>query len=300
MLENTGITDRVKPRQAQEQRRIRALDQIVPAWPTQDGAGVRLMRSLGGASLPALDPFLLLDEIRSDDPGDWIAGFPAHPHRGFEAVTYMIEGAMEHTDSTGAHGRLESGSVQWMTAGRGIIHSEMPVRREGRLWGFQLWINLPGRRKLSDPRYQDLPASEIPEIALEGGGRMRVVAGRALGATGPVRGIVTAPQFLDITLPPGDDIDLEVAEGRSVFAYVLTGHARFGDDPMRIPRSTLVTFLDGDRVKAEAVGEEGARFLLLSARPIGEPVARYGPFVMNTAQELEQAFADYRAGRLTD
>ncbi len=280
-------------------RSQRGIQQVVPAFPTQDGAGVRLLRSLGSRALPELDPFLMLDEIRSDDPRDWIAGFPAHPHRGFETVTYMLEGAMEHADSEGNHGLLEPGSVQWMTAGRGIVHSEMPLRRDGRLWGFQLWVNLPSASKLMAPRYQDIPASEVPEVQLPGGGSARVIAGRAFGELGPVQGIVTDPLFLDVTMEPGMEASLPAPGGHSAFVYVITGHARIGDDAMRVPRSTLVSLSSGERLRVTSAGEETLRFLLLAAEPIGEPVVRYGPFVMNTGEEIEQAVADYRAGRLT-
>jgi redox-sensitive bicupin YhaK (pirin superfamily) len=276
----------------------RGIRQIVPAFPTQDGAGVRLLRSLGSRSLPELDPFLMLDEIRSDDPGDWIAGFPAHPHRGFETVTVMLEGAMEHSDSEGNHGLLEAGSIQWMTAGRGIVHSEMPVRREGRLWGFQLWINLPAADKMMAPRYQDISSSEVPSVTLPGGGVARVLAGEVFGRRGPVEGIVTEPLFVDITLEPGTSASVPTRRGDNAFVYVITGHARIGRDPMRVPRSTLVSLTDGERVSVSSAGEEPLRFLLLAARPIGEPVVRYGPFVMNTAEEIERAVSDFRAGRL--
>ena len=278
--------------------RQRGILQVVPAFPTQDGAGVRLLRSLGSRSLPELDPFLMLDEIRSDDPRDWIAGFPAHPHRGFETVTYMLEGAMEHADSEGNHGLLEPGSVQWMTAGRGIVHSEMPLRRGGRLWGFQLWINLPRAQKMMAPRYQDIAPDRIPEVALPGGGTARVVAGQAFGHQGPVQGIVTNPLFVDVTLPPGAEVAVPTVRSHSAFAYVITGHARFGADAMRVPRSTLVSLDKGDHLHVTSTGEEELRFLLLAAQPIREPVVRYGPFVMNTAEEIEEAVRDFRAGRL--
>ena len=280
-------------------RHQRGIRNIVPSFPTQDGAGVRLLRSLGSRSLPELDPFLMLDEIRSEDPNDWIAGFPAHPHRGFETVTYMLEGAMEHADSEGNHGTLTEGSIQWMTAGRGIVHSEMPLRREGRLWGFQLWINLPASKKMMEPRYQDIAASEVPEVALPGGGTARVLAGEAFGAVGPVQGIVTEPLFLDITLEPGQAASAPAPRGHSAFVYVVTGHARVGTENIRVPRSTLVSLSEGERVSVTSAGDEPLRFLLLAARPIGEPVVRYGPFVMNTAEEIEQAVSDYRSGRLT-
>jgi redox-sensitive bicupin YhaK (pirin superfamily) len=296
------VYDAVTDRFALDELRARSqrgIGQVVPAFATQDGAGVRLLRSLGSRSLKELDPFLMLDEIRSDDPSDWIAGFPSHPPRGFETVTYMLEGAMEHLDSEGNSGLLEPGSVQWMTAGRGIVHSEMPQRREGRLWGFQLWINLPRAQKMTAPRYQDIPGERIPNIALPEGGVARLIAGRAFGHSGPVKGVVTDPLFLDISLPAGARASIPVPRGHSAFAYVLTGHARIGQDPMRIPRSTLVTLTEGSRVGIAAAGEEELRFLLLAAEPIEEPVVRYGPFVMNTGEEIQQAVAEFRAGTLT-
>jgi redox-sensitive bicupin YhaK (pirin superfamily) len=282
----------------QRPARVRAIQRVVPAFPTQDGAGVRLLRSLGSRSLPDLDPFLMLDEIRSEDPTDWIAGFPSHPHRGFETVTYMLEGAMEHADSAGNHGVLEAGDVQWMTAGRGIVHSEMPLRRAGRLWGFQLWINLPRTHKMMPPRYQDIDREAIPVVALPGGGSVRLLAGEAWGHRGPVQGVITDPIFLDVTLQPGEETTLPAPRGTNALAYVITGHARFGGEAMRVPRSTLVSFQDGEGVHVRSAGDEELRLLLLAARPIGDPVVRYGPFVMNSSEEIEQAIRDFREGRL--
>ncbi|MBT5264178.1 MAG: quercetin 2,3-dioxygenase, partial [Rhodospirillaceae bacterium] len=197
----------------------RAVTRLVPAVETSDGAGVRLRRSIGKADLDTLDPFLLLDAIGSEDGADYIAGFPDHPHRGFETVTYMIEGRMRHRDSTGAEGLLESGSVQWMTAGRGIVHSEMPEQEDGVLEGFQLWVNLPAAQKMSPPRYQDIPPSDVPEVQLAGGGRLRVVAGSSNGETGPVEGVVTAPMFLDFELRPGEAVEQPVTPGHTGFVY---------------------------------------------------------------------------------
>lgn len=279
-------------------KHARPIDRVVPAFATQDGAGVRLLRSLGSRSLRELDPFLMLDEIRSDDPGDWIAGFPPHPHRGFETVTTMLEGAMEHSDSAGNHGVIESGDLQWMTAGRGIVHSEMPLRRQGRLWGIQLWINLPATHKMMPPRYQEVAAATIPELRLPLGGRLRVLAGEAHGIRGPVQGIVTDPTMLDISLASASPIRLPLPADHTAFAYVLEGHARFGEDALRVPRSTLVSFGRGSWLEARSVGPAPLRFLVFAARPIGEPVARHGPFVMNTRAEIERAIADHRSGRL--
>jgi redox-sensitive bicupin YhaK (pirin superfamily) len=265
-----------------------------------EGEGFPVRRAFHGVNLADLDPFIHLDQMGEVEyaPGE-PKGTPWHPHRGFETVTYMLEGAMEHLDSEGNSGLLEPGSVQWMTAGRGIVHSEMPQRREGRLWGFQLWINLPRAQKMTAPRYQDIPGERIPNIALPEGGVARLIAGRAFGHSGPVKGVVTDPLFLDISLPAGARASIPVPRGHSAFAYVLTGHARIGQDPMRIPRSTLVTLTEGSRVGIAAAGEEELRFLLLAAEPIEEPVVRYGPFVMNTGEEIQQAVAEFRAGTLT-
>jgi len=275
----------------------RAVTRLVPAVETSDGAGVRLRRSIGKADLDTLDPFLLLDAIGSEDGADYIAGFPDHPHRGFETVTYMIEGRMRHRDSTGAEGLLESGSVQWMTAGRGIVHSEMPEQEDGVLEGFQLWVNLPAAQKMSPPRYQDIPPSDVPEVQLAGGGRLRVVAGSSNGETGPVEGVVTAPMFLDFELRPGELVEQSVTPGHTGFVYVFRGSAKVDDT--NVPEHTLALLGDGEAVRLEG-GEAGGRMLLLAAKPIGEPVARYGPFVMNTREEIMQAFKDFQEGRFVD
>lgn len=275
----------------------RAVTRLVPAVETSDGAGVRLRRSIGKADLDTLDPFLLLDAIGSEDGADYIAGFPDHPHRGFETVTYMIEGRMRHRDSTGAEGLLESGSVQWMTAGRGIVHSEMPEQEDGVLEGFQLWVNLPAAQKMSPPRYQDIPPSDVPEVQLAGGGRLRVVAGSSNGETGPVEGVVTAPMFLDFELKPGELVEQSVTPGHTGFVYVFRGSAKVDDT--NVPEHTLALLGDGEAVRLEG-GEAGGRMLLLAAKPIGEPVARYGPFVMNTREEIMQAFKDFQEGRFVD
>jgi redox-sensitive bicupin YhaK (pirin superfamily) len=272
---------------------------VLSAMDTVDGAGVRLARSVGQPALSSLDPFLLLDEIRSDRHEDWEKGFPTHPHRGFETVTYMIDGAMEHADSVGNHGRLVAGSAQWMTAGRGIVHSEMPKQKEGMLWGLQLWVNLPRRLKMCAPRYQDIAPGRIPEVASDGarGARVRVVAGQAGGATGPVEGIVVAPTMLDVSIDGGARFEHELPAAHAAFAYVLSGTARLGATSRVVPAGSIAVLGPGSSVEARADG--GARFLLLAAAPIGEPIARRGPFVMNTEAELDQAVDDYRTGRLT-
>jgi len=272
---------------------------VVTGQPTSDGAGVRLTRVIGTAALDHIDPFLLLDEFKSDRPDDYLAGFPDHPHRGFETVTYMLAGSMLHQDHVGNRGELVPGSVQWMTAGRGIIHSEMPRQKDGLLWGFQLWVNLPARLKMTAPRYQDIPPGKIPEVALADGVRVRVLAGEAGGARGPVEGIATEPLYLDVSLAPGARLALEVPPGHSAFAYVYQGSAVLGPATAGkdITAGELALLGDGNGVTAQA-RDIAARLLLLAARPLGEPVARYGPFVMNTREEIAQAVQDYQRGVL--
>jgi len=280
---------------------LRQVVRVVTGQETSDGAGVRLKRSIGTALLDHLDPFLLLDEFRSDDASDYLAGFPDHPHRGFETVTYMLAGAMRHEDHKGNRGELRAGSVQWMTAGRGIIHSEMPQQQDGLMWGFQLWVNLPARLKMTEPRYQDIPPEAVPEHVSEGGARVRVVAGSSGGQRGAVSGIATEPLYLDVALQAGGRFEQPVPAGHTAFAYVFDGAGRVGvtdaDAGSGLRAGQLAVLGDGDGVVAQA-GEAPLRFLLLAARPLGEPVARYGPFVMNTEQELVQAFQDFRDGRL--
>ncbi len=278
----------------------RSIQTVAKATATSDGAGVRLMRSLGSSKVPMVDPFLMLDEFRSDDPDDYIAGFPPHPHRGFETVTYMLAGSMQHKDSVGNVGNLRAGSVQWMTAARGIIHSEMPEQVDGLMWGFQLWVNLPAKDKMSDPRYQDIEPTEIPEQSLPGGGTVRVVAGRFGEQVGPVGGVATEPQMLDVGLPAEQAVDVPIPAGHNGFAYVFEGQAKLGDRDEAIDRGHIAVLEragDGLRIVA---GDQAARVLVVTGKPIDEPVARYGPFVMNTRAELEQAFRDYQSGRLTD
>jgi hypothetical protein len=281
--------------------RPREVARVVPSQPTMDGAGVRLRRAIGGSALSFLDPFMLLDEFHTDRAEDYLAGFPEHPHRGFETVTYMLHGAMEHRDSIGNKGRLGPGSTQWMTAGRGIVHSEMPKQVSGLMWGFQLWVNLPARLKMTKPRYQDLAADRIPETTV-GDAHVRVVAGEAGGVRGPVSEIVTEPTFLDVTLGAGGRFAHAVPAGHNVFAYVIEGALRFGapggaaNATGEVAKGNLAVLARGDEVAATSAG--GGRFLLLAGAPIGEPVARRGPFVMNTEAELDQAWDDYRSGRL--
>jgi redox-sensitive bicupin YhaK (pirin superfamily) len=280
----------------------RIVAEVVPAEPRRDGAGVSLRRALGGATLPLLDPFLLLDEIRSADPTDWQAGFPTHPHRGFETVSYVLAGAFEHADSVGNRGSIADGGVQWMTAGRGIVHSEMPAQpAAGReLWGLQLWVNLPARHKMTAPRYQDLPASDVLELAAGTGGssRLRVVAGRVEGKRGPVSEIVADPLMVDATVPAGGAVRLAVPGGHAAFVYALEGALRLGPEARLVERGELAVLGRGREIRIASDGPGGGRALVVAGAPIGEPVARRGPFVMNTDDELDQAVADYRAGRL--
>lgn len=285
----------------QNLRRPRSVRQIVVGRQVTEGAGVRLRRIIGPPlEVDHLDPFLLLDEFRSIDPDDYIAGFPWHPHRGIETVTYMLAGSVRHEDSLGHAGVIGSGDVQWMTAGHGIIHSEMPEREPGgMLWGFQLWINLPARLKLCDPRYQDLPASRIPEVRRGDGVSIRVVAGAYNGALGPVTQIAADPLFLDLCLPADRSFVEPIPEGHNAFCYVYSGEGLFGGDgtdpgrPVGAARLAILT--DGDHLRVQTAGSM-LRFLLITGRPLDEPVARGGPFVMNTEAEVHQAFSDYRNG----
>jgi redox-sensitive bicupin YhaK (pirin superfamily) len=275
----------------------RDVERVLAAQPTRDGAGVRLSRAIGGRALAMLDPFLLLDEFRSDNPNDYAAGFPDHPHRGFETVTYMLEGAMEHKDSVGNSGRLRPGSAQWMTAGHGIVHSEMPKQERGLMWGYQLWVNLPRARKMIKPRYQDVAPEQIPELDRDGA-RIRVVAGTAFGTTGPITGIDVEPLFLDVTVTKGVRFEAPLPSAHNAFAFVTDGAVRVGPSRTEVRAGQLALLGGGDRVVASCDASSG-RMLLVAGRPIGEPVARGGPFVMNTQDEIRQAWEDYQAGRLT-
>lgn len=279
---------------------VRPVRAVVEAREMVEGAGVRLRRALGGPDLPMLDPFLLLDAFDGDAAGDARAGFPDHPHRGFETVTYLLAGRIRHEDSAGHAGVIGPGDVQWMTAGRGIVHSEMPGQDEGRIAGFQLWVNLPAARKMDPPAYQEFPAERIPVETRPGGVEARVVAGRTgTGAEGPVRQPLTDPLYLDASLPAGAVLEEPVPDSRSAFAYVYEGAlAADGEGaPRGVGRHSLAVLGDGGRVLLRA-GPDGARLLLVAGRPIGEPVARGGPFVMNTAEEVRAAEEDYRLGRL--
>ncbi len=286
---------------------IRTLVHVIESVPTSDGAGVKLRRSLGSQRGLHVDPFLMLDEFYSDNPDDYIAGFPAHPHRGFETVTYMLDGRMRHEDHMGNRGDLGPGDVQWMTAAHGIIHSEMPQQSAGRMRGFQLWLNLPSHEKMKPATYRDIPAAAIPRVALKHGGEAKVIAGTVeldgnfIG--GPVNNsearLSTDPLYLDVHLSAGEIFSMPTTAGHSAFLYAYEGSAQVGaaGAAKRLPHRAAGVLSDGDGIRIEA-GPEGVSLLLLAARPLREPVVQYGPFVMNTREEIEQALADYRDGRL--
>ncbi len=297
---------------------IRPVHRVVTAKPAIEGAGVRLRRAFGFGDTEETDPFLLFDDFRNERPEDYLAGFPWHPHRGIETITYVLSGNVEHGDSLGNQGTLGAGDVQWMTAGRGIIHQEMPRGDEaGRMHGFQLWANLPSALKMTAPRYQDVAAVDIPEIVDDDGTAVRVVCGSFWGRTGPVDGIAAEPIYVDVSIPPGRTRTLPVETTRHAFAYVFEGAGRFGNasEPRAVrtesvvgsapgpgvaaENRTLVLFDRGDEVRVEA-GERGIRFLLVSGKPLREPVAWHGPIVMNSAEELQQAIAELRQGTFLD
>ncbi|WP_202845613.1 pirin family protein [Luteimonas saliphila] len=275
----------------------------VRGTPASDGAGVRLTRVIGGGELPDLDPFLLLDEFGTDRPEDYLAGFPSHPHRGFETVTYMLDGRMRHKDNHGNEGLLVPGSVQWMTAGRGLVHSEMPEQEHGRMRGFQLWVNLPAKDKMTAPRYQEFPPAQLPAVTPAEGVRVKLIAGAVQDADGePVRGPIsqpaTDPVYLDVELAPGVEWVYTLPPGHNAFAYAFEGEASLGDgdDARALAAQEMAVLGGGDALKLRG-GEAGARLIVVAGRPLREPVARHGPFVMNTRQELMQAFVDFQEGR---
>ncbi|HEX4043349.1 MAG TPA: pirin family protein [Xanthobacteraceae bacterium] len=294
---------------------IRPVKSIVSSKPTIEGAGVKLNRAFGFGNTSEFDPFLLLDDFRNDRPDDYRAGFPWHPHRGIETITYVLAGTVEHGDSLGNRGNLEAGDVQWMTAGRGILHQEMPQGdTAGRMHGFQLWANLPSSLKMTAPRYQDVKAAAIPEVVDDDGSRVRVVCGEFWGRRGPIEGVAADPRYLDISVPPGQRKTFKVEVERHAFAYVFEGSGTFRDASApfgvltektdginefvtreQTGNRSLVLFDRGDEVTVQA-GERGIRFLLVSGKPIEEPVAWRGPIVMNTQAELQQAFAKLRGG----
>jgi len=275
----------------------RTVERLVQGQATSDGAGVKLTRVLTQNLQRRLDPFLMLDAFGTDNPGDYIGGFPDHPHRGFETVSYMLDGRMRHRDSAGHEGLVGPGGVQWMTAGRGLVHSEMPEQQAGRMEGFQLWLNLPARDKMREPWYRDIPAHEIPEAAAPGV-RVRVITGQALGVAGAMQREVTEPLFLDLHLEPGAAFEQPLAAAVNAFVYVYRGALRIAGTPVPQQRMAILANApqaDGVVLSADAAG---ARALLIAGRPLNEPIAQHGPFVMNTQQEIFQAVADFQAGRL--
>ncbi len=273
----------------------RKVVRIIEPQPVIEGAGVRLKRSIAGAALDYLDPFLLFDHFGSDNPRDYLAGFPMHPHRGIETVTYMLAGVVTHRDSLGNAGAIGAGDVQWMTAGRGILHEEMPQPADGRMAGFQLWVNLPAKLKMTQPRYQEVAAAQIPEAQLADGVRVRVIAGRVGDVAGPVTEIAADPSYLDVTIPADATCTHAIPHDHTAFAYVFGGSGAFGSGAAAVGQPKLVVFGDGDLLQVRA-GRDGVRFLLVSGKPLGEPIARYGPFVMNTREEILQALEDLRNG----
>jgi hypothetical protein len=275
---------------------VREIARTTPGMPATDGAGVRMTRIIGTPELDLLDPFLLLDCFESDQPQDYIGGFPSHPHRGFETVTYLLAGRMRHKDNAGNEGVIEPGGVQWMTAGRGIVHSEMPEQEDGLLRGFQLWVNLPARAKMTAPGYQEYPPSGVPLEEREDGTRVRVIAGAtSQGTEGVVRNDWVRPTYLDVTLPAGSEFEQQVGAGDSTFLFTIEGELAVGTRRDALKSRTLGILGRGDTVKVSSAG--GARFLLVSAQPLREPVARGGPFVMNTREEVLQAFDDFHHNR---
>jgi quercetin 2,3-dioxygenase len=275
----------------------RTVQQVFKSKPTLEGAGVRLKRAFGFSADNIFDPFLLLDDFRAKQPDDYLKGFPWHPHRGIETITYVLEGDVEHRDSMGNRGVIGAGDVQWMTAGNGIIHQEMPQGDAlGHMGGFQLWANLPAANKMMDPRYRDVKNSQIPLVTTLSGAQIRVICGEVEGVKGPVQDIVIEPQYLDVTIPPNHSYTHPTKMGHTVFAYVIAGKGLFSPQEKTPAGNTeLVQFSDGEAVEISA-GAEGVRFLLISGKPIGEPVAWYGPIVMNTRAELETAFEEYQNG----
>jgi redox-sensitive bicupin YhaK (pirin superfamily) len=279
--------------------RQREVQAVVTPTPTSDGAGVRLRRSIATPQLDHLDPFFLFDHFGSESPDDYIAGFPMHPHRGIETITYMLDGRVEHRDSLGSSGVIGAGDVQWMTAGSGIMHEEMPKVGPRRLDGFQVWVNLPARLKMTTPRYQDVPASRIPAVVRPDGARIRVIAGEVDGAAGAVKEIFAGPTYLDVALPADGRFEQPVPSGHTALLYVFQGEVAVGGTGAaggtRVAATRLAILTDGDVVRTRA-GGTGARFLLLSAQPLNEPAVRWGPFVMNTRDEVQQALRELRDG----
>lgn len=275
----------------------RRVVKVTRGMPTEDGAGVKLTRLIGSPEVPDIDPILMLDAFRSDDPKSYIAGFPPHPHRGFETVSYMIVGSLRHKDNKGGEGLITDGGVQWMTAGRGVVHSEMPAQTNGTMFGFQLWLNLPAAEKMRTPWYRDIAAAEIPTLELGQGAKVKLIAGTWSTAKGPGPERPTEPFIVDVELAPGAGASVPVPVGHAAFAYVFEGAAKLGAQgtARELVRGDLGVLSDGGDLAA-AAGDKGARILIVAAKPLREPVAKYGPFVMNTQDELRQAFSDFQRG----
>jgi len=296
-IDGNGTVVNTAPKQM-----TRGVERTVRGMPASDGAGVKLTRVIGQPRMPDLDPFLMLDEFGTERAEDYIAGFPDHPHRGFETVTYMLDGRMRHKDNHGNEGVLVPGSVQWMTAGRGLVHSEMPEQQEGRMRGFQLWLNLPARDKMTAPRYQEFGPDRIPLVTPGKGVRVKVIAGKVGGTPGPISQPATDPTYLDVEVAPGSVFTHPLPEGHSAFLYVFEGAVRVGGESAStvVNSQELAVLGAGPEVRIEGVTAgtgEGARAILVAGRPLREPVAKYGPFVMNTQEELMQAFKDFQSGR---
>ncbi len=276
--------------------KTRKIDKILKSKPTIEGAGVHLQRVFGYNEVPLFDPFLLLDDFHSNNPQDYIAGFPWHPHRGIETVTYMIHGVVEHGDSIGNKGIINSGDVQWMTAGNGIIHQEMPQEYEGLMQGFQLWVNLPSSNKMMNPRYRGITKEQIPEISISDGVKIKVIAGNLNGAQGPVHDLVVDVEYLDVMMSPYTKFNHSTKRGYKAFIYIFYGEGTFDFKEDEIIESEhLILFEDGEKIEIKTV-DQNLRFLMISGKPIREPVAWNGPIVMNTQEELEKAFEEYREG----
>jgi redox-sensitive bicupin YhaK (pirin superfamily) len=275
----------------------RTITRKLPGMPTEDGAGVKLTRMVGTPELSHVDPFLMLDVIRSDDPTGYLAGFPEHPHRGFETISYMIQGSMKHRDNHGGEGLISDGGVQWMKAARGVVHSEMPAQSDGALFGFQLWLNLPAAEKMDMPWYRDIPAAEIVDLALEDGAHAKLIAGSWNGKTGPGPQRTTAPFFADVSVPAYGHADIPVPEGHAGFVFVFEGAASFGPDGegQTVRDGEIAILGEGGALHVTGLAKP-ARFLIVAGKPLREPIAKYGPFVMNTPEEIQTAISDFRAG----
>ena len=279
---------------AEANPRDRTVVRVTRGMPAEDGAGVKLTRLIGTPDLPDIDPILMLDNFGSDDPKSYIAGFPPHPHRGFETVSYMIAGSMRHKDNKGGEGLITDGGVQWMTAGRGVVHSEMPAQTRGMMFGFQLWLNLPAKEKMRAPWYRDIPAAEIPQFDVGTGATVKLISGRWNAHAGPAPERATEPFIADVSAPAQSAVTIPIPPGHAAFAYVIQGKAKLA--ARELVRGDLGVLSEGGQLSVDA-GGESARILVVAAKPLREPIAKYGPFVMNTQDELRQAFSDFQQGR---